>query len=188
MKVESIVKYQPINEQEEIDKIAIIDFMENNEDAYDRSNLIGHLTSSAIVVNEKMDEVLFVYHNIYNSWSWVGGHNDGDRDFLKVAIKEAKEETGLSEIRDVLGEILMIDVLPVRRHIKRGKFVGNHQHLNITFLLVANKNEKLSIKPDENSGVKWFKIDEVLDYVSEEEMKIVYQKAFDKISNLKKSS
>ena len=40
-----------------------------------------------------------IHHNIYNSWSWTGGHADGDKDLLYVAIKEAKEETGVKNIK-----------------------------------------------------------------------------------------
>ena len=103
---EKLRLYQPVNEQEAIDKKAMLQFIEHNKDVLYRTNLIAHMTSSAIVMNQSMDKVLFAHHNIYNSWGWVGGHNDGDPDCLHVALKEAKEECNL-----ILGQgcILIVD-------------------------------------------------------------------------------
>ena len=57
---------------------------------------MAHMTASSWIVNEDYTKVLMIYHNIYNSWAWTGGHADGDEDLLHVAVKEAREETGLS--------------------------------------------------------------------------------------------
>jgi 8-oxo-dGTP pyrophosphatase MutT (NUDIX family) len=177
-------KYVPYDEQEEVDQKTILDFIVRNEDALLRTNGVAHLTSSAIVVDPTMTKVLFAFHNIYRSWSWVGGHNDGDPDFLAVALREAKEETGVRNIRPLTDDIFMLDVIYVHNHIKRGEYVPDHLHLNVTFLLVADDRDSLKVKHDENSGVRWFKIDEVLDHVDEERMKSVYRKAFAKIRNM----
>ncbi len=176
--------YIPKCEQEEIDKLAILDFIIRNNDCLDRTNLIAHITSSAIVVNKKMDKVLFVHHNIYNSWAWVGGHNDGNPNLLEVALKEAIEETGVKTIIPYNNEIISVDIIQVENHIKNGGFVGDHLHLNATFLLIADEDEKLIIKEDENSGVKWFYISEIMNLVSEVRIKKVYNKIFNRISNL----
>ena len=58
-----------------------------------------------------------IYHKIYNSWAWTGGHNDGDTNFLRVALKEAQEETGLKNINVISDDIFSIDVLTVNGHI-----------------------------------------------------------------------
>ena len=183
---EQIKNYRPSNEQEETDKRAILSFLERNPDALMRTNEVAHLTASAIVVDPSMTKVLFAFHNIYQSWSWVGGHNDGDPDFLSVALREAKEETGVKTIHPYANDPFMLDVIYVHHHMKRGKFVGDHLHLNVTYLLVADDSDKLEIKPDENSGVRWFSIDTVLDHVDEERMKTIYAKAFQKIRGLAK--
>ena len=177
--------YIPLCDQEIEDKKAILKFISLNDDCFLRSNLIAHITSSAIVVNEKMDKVLCIHHNIYNSWGWVGGHNDGNPNLLEVAIKEAIEETGVTEIAPYSDEVLGIDIIYVVNHIKNGKHVSDHLHLNATYLLIADENEKLVIKPDENSGVKWFYIKEVLDYVTEDRMKTVYSKLFNRVNQYK---
>jgi len=185
MNKDLIKNYKPKCEQERIDQQAILSFLDRNPDAFYRTNLAGHMTASAIVVDSKMDKVLFAFHNIYNSWSWVGGHNDGNEDFLAVAVDEAKEETGVKNIYPYNGEILGIDTILVHNHIKKGHYVPDHLHFNLTYLLIVNDSEQLVIKADENSGVKWFAIDEVLNHVSEERMKVVYQKAFDEIRRIK---
>ena len=183
-----IKNYKPKCEQERIDQQAILSFLDRNPDAFYRTNLAGHMTASAIVVDSKMDKVLFAFHNIYNSWSWVGGHNDGNEDFLAVAVDEAKEETGVKNIYPYNGEILGIDTILVHNHIKKGIYVPDHLHFNLTYLLIADDSEQLVIKADENSGVKWFSIDEVLEHVSEERMKVVYQKAFHEIKRIKEKN
>lgn len=54
------------------------------------------MTASAWVVNKDRSKVLMIYHNIYNSWSWLGGHADGETDLLAVAIREVREEAGIA--------------------------------------------------------------------------------------------
>lgn len=173
-----INKYQPKNEQETKDKQLMLDFIERNPDYLLRSNLAAHLTSSAFVVNESMTKVVFAYHHIYQSWAWVGGHNDGNPNSLEVAVKEAKEETGLKSIRPYTDDLFTIDVIYVPNHIKKGIYVSDHLHLNMTYLLIADEDEIPNHNPEEHAGVKWFSIDEVFDYVFEDRMKSVYQKAF----------
>lgn len=182
---EAIKNYNPKNEQEKRDKDAMIQFIERNDDALNRTNLAGHLTSSAIVTNQEEDKVLFAYHKIYDSWSWVGGHNDGDPDLLKVAIKEAKEETGIKNVYPKSEDVLALDVVHVTNHYKNGEFIPDHLHFNVTYHLIADEQDPLQIKEDENSGVRWFKIDEVMDVIDEERMRPIYTKVFNHI--LKKS-
>ncbi len=185
--IKAFETYEPVNEQEEVDKKAILDFIRRNDDALERTNLVAHVTSSAIIVNEAMDKMLFVYHNIYDSWSWVGGHNDGNPDLLAVAIREAKEETGLEIVEPHSKDLFMIDSVYVQNHIKRGKFIPDHLHLNGTYLLIANDSDDLHIKHDENSGVRWFRIEEILDYVSEPRMIPIYEKAIRSIETIRKN-
>ena len=90
--ISKIKKYQPFNEQEEMDKVLILNWIETQENAFSRENTVAHMTASAWVVNKERSKVLMVYHNIYNSWSWLGGHADGETDLLAVAVREVKEE------------------------------------------------------------------------------------------------
>lgn len=103
--IRQIENYPPFNEQEEKDKALILGWIRNNENAFSRENTVAHITASAWVVNKDRSKVLMVYHNIYNSWSWLGGHADGETDLLSVAIREVKEEAGISNVRPVSEEI-----------------------------------------------------------------------------------
>ena len=94
-----IENYQPYNEQEERDKGLILDCLRAFEDVFTRENALAHMTASAWVVNERFDRVLMAYHNLYDSWSWLGGHADGDEDLLAVALKEVREESGVKHVR-----------------------------------------------------------------------------------------
>ena len=89
-----IERYCPFNEQEEKDKALILNWIKTNDNAFSRENAVAHMTASAWVVNKDRSKVLMVYHNIYHSWSWLGGHADGETDLLAVAIREVKEEAG----------------------------------------------------------------------------------------------
>lgn len=186
MHIKTIENYQPKNEQEAIDKKAMLEFARNNDDALFRTNLIAHFSNSAIVLNKTLDKVLFANHLIYKSWGWIGGHNDGNPDFLEVLLEEVTEETGVNKVRPLLHEPVSLDNILVHNHIKRGAYVGDHIHMNLTYLLIADEDEKLVIKADENSGVKWFDLDDVLNHVTEERMIYIYQKLLSYIKTLNK--
>lgn len=144
--IDAIEKYRPYNEQEEMDKPLILNWIKNEKDAFLRENKIAHITASAWVVNKDRSKVLMVYHNIYHSWSWLGGHADGETDLLSVAIREVKEEAGISKVYPVSEEIFSLESLTVDGHVKKGKYVSSHLHLNVTYLLEADPKENVSVK------------------------------------------
>lgn len=184
---DNIKNYNVYNEQEESDKELILYVIDNFNNSLKRENKIAHFTSSAFVLNEKRNKVLMVYHNIYNSWSWIGGHCDGDGDFKRVAFKELEEETGVKNAKLINEDIFSLDVLPVKAHLKNNKFVSSHLHLSIAYLIETNENEHLRIKEDENSAIKWIEIDRLLEYTkSEPHMQVVYKKFIEKIDYMHK--
>lgn len=164
---QQLFNYHPYNEQEERDKDIMLSLLATEEDIFTRENQTAHFTASAWLLNKTHDKVLMIYHNIYNSWAWTGGHADGDTDLFAVAVREAQEETGVTDIRPVSGDIFSIEILTVDGHEKRGAYVPSHLHLNVTYLLEADEEDVLRVKPDENSGVKWFSLDEALEACTE---------------------
>ncbi|WP_088186986.1 NUDIX hydrolase [Desulfosporosinus sp. FKA] len=178
---ELIKQYSPYNEQEAKDKEVFLYCAEVFEDILTRNNEVAHITCSAFTVNGRKDKVLMVHHNIYNSWSWIGGHADGDEDLLAVAIKELREETGVKTIRPVTNDIFSLDILTVLGHIKRGIYVSPHLHLSVAFLIEADEKDLLRVKEDENSGVKWIPLAEINTYSTEPHMHKVYTKLIAKI-------
>jgi len=181
-----IKSYVPYDEKEALDKEVMLEFIKNNEDVLTRNNKIAHFTTSAWIVNKEKTKVLMIYHNIYNSWAWVGGHSDGDDDLLCVIKKEIEEETGLINLKQLTNRIYGINIVTVDSHIKRGKVVNSHLHFDVEYLFEADDTEKVRIKEDENSGVKWVDIDKVLGYTREEKMKPIYRKLIDKLNNLER--
>ena len=159
---ESIERYQPFDKEEEEIKKNILKYMDKYSDVLTRNNDKCHFTSSGIVLNKERTKVLMVFHNIYNSWIVPGGHADGDSDLLHVALKEVEEETG--QKATVLDKnIFQLSISPIEGHMKRGKYVEPHYHLDVLYLLEADDTIPLVYREDESQGVKWATIDESLD-------------------------
>lgn len=177
-----ITNYEPKNEQEKADKEIMVDFIKNYDNCLLRENKIAHFTASSWIVNKDRSKVLMIYHNIYKNWAWTGGHADGEEDLLKVALREAKEETGVNNIVAISEQPISLENLCVNSHYKKGVFVPSHLHFNITYLLQADELDELKIKADENSGVKWFHVEEAPTVTNEECMKEVYSKLNERLS------
>jgi len=180
-----IEDYKPINEQEEKDKEFMLEMIQTfGDETLNRTCLACHFSASCWITNKEHNKVLMNWHNIYKNWGWLGGHNDGDANFLRVALKEAHEESGLENIKVLIDKPISIEILPVAYHIKNGKFVSSHVHMNLTYLFEANEEDQLRIKPDENSGLKWVSLDEAIEITNEEGMKPIYKKLNDVIKSL----
>lgn len=165
--IRALQEYEPDNEQEKNDKSVMLELLAAQENILTRENRTAHFSASAWLLNKEHTKVLMVYHNLYHSWSWTGGHADGEPDLLAVAKREAMEETGITDIQAVSDRIFSIEILTVDGHMKKGSYVPSHLHLNVTYLLEADDQETLHVKPDENSGVKWFSPEEALEACSE---------------------
>lgn len=168
--------YVPMNAQEAADRLLMLRALDTLEAPLTRENGFAHFTASGWIVNPARTHALMAWHNIYRTWSWTGGHADGECDLLAVALREAREETGLMSVEPVSPEIYSIEILPVNAHIKRGQFVSPHLHLNVTYLLTADDRQPLRSKPDENSGVAWLPLDETADNRDEPFMAVIYRK------------
>ena len=159
---QDITNYKPLNQQEEFDKKQMIEYMMQNANYLDRENRIAHFTTSIWTVNRERTKTLMVYHNIYNSWSWIGGHADGIEDLRSVALRELQEETGVRNAELVSTEIFSLEILTVNGHIKKGIYVPGHLHMNITYLAEADEDETLTSNKEENQAVKWWSFEDAL--------------------------
>lgn len=124
-----------------------------------------------------------VHHNIFNAWSLPGGHADGEKDLIGVAMSEISEETGLKSINPITDKIISLDILPVYSHIRKEKHIKSHLHLSVIYAFEADVNDEVVVKLDENSAVKWIPLDEIDDYSNEFHMKKVYSKIIFKVKN-----
>lgn len=171
-----------MNDQEKNDKEAMLaEISKNPEGILLRDSLSMHMTGSSIIINRDKTKTLMAYHNIYKSWAWTGGHADGESDLMRLAVREAKEETGIKTLTPVMEGPVSLEILHVLPHIKRGKYVGLHLHFNLTYAFIGDENEPLSIKEDENARVGWLPIDKLDQFVSEPFMIPIYRKILDRI-------
>lgn len=163
--------------QEETDRALALQMIDEYPDTIlTRKNGLAHFTSSGFVVNKSLTKVLMVHHLIYRTWAWTGGHADGDDDLLAVAVREAQEETGVRALRPLTGEMDSFDVLPVYGHMKKGRYVGTHLHLSAAYILVADEDETIRMKEDENDGVRWIAREEMARYSNEPYLIRIYEK------------
>jgi 8-oxo-dGTP pyrophosphatase MutT (NUDIX family) len=142
-------------------------------DCYQRTHLPGHLTGSAWIVNRKRSQVILVHHAKLNRWMQPGGHADGDENILNVALKEAQEETGLTNLTILLKHPFDVDIhrIPVRKDFPE------HFHYDVRFLLEADDKEPLKVS-EESHDVKWISLDEIRAYASQSSVLRMAEKLF----------
>lgn len=175
--IEQIQTFQPMNAQEKQDKSIVLEAAQKTPELLlTRSFEIAHITSSSLIMNASFSKALMVHHNIYKTWTWTGGHADGEKDLLVTALKEACEETGVQSIYPYREEIFSLDILPVYGHWKNGLYVSAHLHFNAAYLFIADETDPLLINDQENSAVAWIPWNEVPDYSNEPFMIDIFNK------------
>lgn len=186
---EQIMAFIPFNEQERRDKQELLSWLDSGADIYTRRCNAAHLTASAWVVSPDREKALMAYHNLYDSWAWLGGHADGMEDLRAVAEKEVREESGLEEVMPLGEGIFSLEILTVDGHEKRGKYVSSHLHLNVTYLFEADPAAPVRSKPDENKAVAWFGVGEVLQKSTEPWFcQRIYSKLMEKVRLMESNS
>lgn len=145
---------------------AIIErFIRDNPNCFERHNLTGHITGSAWLVDSSGTHVLLTQHKKLGKWLQLGGHADGDPNPLEVAIREAKEESGLNDIVPVIPGIFDVDIhtIPARPGEPA------HLHYDIRFALRARSSVPIH-KSDESIDLAWISLAELERYSNEESL------------------
>jgi 8-oxo-dGTP pyrophosphatase MutT (NUDIX family) len=157
--------HQPADIEEQRMWLETIEFVKQNPLCFERSLQVGHVTGSALVIDETGEFVLLMHHRKLNRWFQPGGHADGESDILQVALKEAQEETGLEQIEIISSSIFDVDVHLIPANSKDPA----HYHYDIRFLLKANKEEPLKIN-SESKNLAWIPLTEVALYNDSESL------------------
>ena len=179
-----IVRFSPKDGREEREKAMMLDMIAQYGDGIlTRNNDFAHMTASSIIVSHDRKRTLMAFHKIYNSWAWTGGHADGESDFEAIARREAREETGIVNLRRLGDGPASLEILPVWAHVKRGKHVGSHLHLNVSYLFEADESLPLRVAADENSAVGWIEVDKLCEKVSEPPMMPIYERLLSRVND-----
>ncbi len=149
-------KYHPTDSNEIQFTRQTTTFVQQNPDCFERSLLIGHVTGSAWILDKSHQFTLLTHHRKLNKWFQTGGHCDGDSDVLNVALKEAQEETGLSDIQIISPEIFDIDI----HEIPERKGIPAHLHYDVRFVFEADMNQPFTVS-SESTDLAWINLLEV---------------------------
>jgi 8-oxo-dGTP pyrophosphatase MutT (NUDIX family) len=154
-------------------------FVGHHPDCFERACQPGHVTASAWIVSHDHRRFLLTHHRKLGRWLQLGGHADGDPDVARVALREAREESGMSlfdQLVDPVGSagsaLLDIDVhaIPARPGEPR------HEHFDFRFLLAAKPGQPLRIS-DESTDLRWFSRDRMAEIGNEQSLLRLARKA-----------
>lgn len=142
-----------------------IEFIKNHADCFERTQLLGHVTGSAWLVNSTGTHVLLTHHRKLNKWLQLGGHADGHTNALEVAIKEAREESGIQTIKALDTGLFDIDIheIPARNSEPA------HYHYDARFALQVCGDDTYTVS-DESHALEWIKISQLAERTDESSM------------------
>ncbi len=154
--------HHPADASEQAMTQATINFVEQQPTCFERSLLMGHITGSAWIVSPDRRQTLLIHHRKLDRWLQPGGHADGDADVTAVALREAREETGLFSLRLLNPAIFDVDIHPIPAR----NDVPEHLHYDIRFLLEADLYEPFG-QSGEIKNIRWLSIKEAVNYVAD---------------------
>ena len=138
--------------EQKITADSMLAFILSTPHCFERSNTAGHMTGSAWLLNPAGDKALLTLHHNLQRWMQTGGHADSDPDLLRVALREAEEESGISGISPISPEIFDIDIHLIPARPGRGE--PAHYHYDVRYLLRA-PHERFSISPESDALAWW---------------------------------
>ncbi len=154
--------HQPGDAQEASDIQLIKQLIAQHPNIFCPNCEAGHITASALIVDVTSLRTLLHYHKRLRRWLQVGGHADNETDIAQVALREAREETGLPDLSffPPQGKPVPIDydVHVIPRHDD----IPQHYHLDFRYLLLTNKPDALSPCAGESRRFKWLSFNDAL--------------------------
>lgn len=161
--------HQTTDEKEQQDIILIKQLIQAHPNIINMNCEVGHLTASAIIVDITSNKTLLHFHKRLNRWLQVGGHADYETDFSQVALREAQEETGLSDLAyyPVDSPVVPLD-FDVHTFPQRNA-IPEHLHLDFRYVLTTSQPNALAPADGESVQFKWLTFDEALSLIGEED-------------------
>lgn len=156
--VSKLQEYQTSYAEEKVFRDQFLNLLKTEPDCFLRTLAHGHITGSALIISPDKKQVLLLHHRKLDRWLQPGGHADGDENVARVAEKEAREETGLRNIKLASEEILDLDI---HRIPARGTD-PEHLHYDVRFLFVADPDEPLQ-QNRESKELAWLTMEQVPD-------------------------
>lgn len=163
---EKLSAFTPYNDFEAAFVEQMQQFIASTDNAYCRTNLVGHICGDAWIVNPERTKVLMLQHGDDGLWVGPGGHCDGSSDVYAATVREVEEETGIpaSELTAVHGQdIFDIGALHKPTQVKYGKLEPEHLHMNVCFLFEVREDVPLQIS-HESRDMKWLSLEEALTF------------------------
>ncbi|NTI31340.1 NUDIX hydrolase [Agrobacterium rhizogenes] len=164
-------KYSIKSDRDRTNARLVNEFISTCEAAFERDMAWGHITASAFILNSNHDHILLTHHAKLDRWLPLGGHCDGIKDPRFIALKEAYEESGLTQLRYMRDDVFDIDV----HDIPASADMPTHKHLDIRYLFEADMAEPLR-PTSESKALVWLKLDLLEVYTSLHSVLIVKQK------------
>ena len=152
-------------------------FVKTNEECFQRSLSVGHVTGSALILDSGCKKVLLTHHKKLGCWLQPGGHADGDSDVAAVSLREAEEESGLESILFLSPDLLDVDI----HQIPSRKNEPKHFHYDCRFLLRSSGSDEFTIS-DESNDLAWVPFHEVARYTDDESILRMLRKTSELLS------
>jgi 8-oxo-dGTP pyrophosphatase MutT (NUDIX family) len=175
---ELLDRYRPYDAGEAAMASRLRRFVDDHPDCFERSLQTGHITGSAWILDPTRRYSLLTHHWKLHKWMQLGGHADGDSDVLRVALREAREESGISEIRLLFEDIFDVDVhlIPARP----GE--AEHYHYDVRFAMEASREAPL-VANFESRELAWVPLERISDWTAERSITRMVEKTFRIISH-----
>jgi len=155
--LEQLIKHYAQAYPEEKAPHDMLKFIDDETGYFSRNSYNGHFTGSAWIVSPDMSSILMTHHKKLGKWLQLGGHADGENDLLRVALREAKEESGIQQFKVLSEKIFDLDIHEIPKH----NFEPGHLHYDIRFLLEADPTGEAVIISDESHDVAWIPLADV---------------------------
>ena len=161
--IQHLQAHRAFDSREDAMREALLQFVQTYENCAARELQVGHLTGSAWIVDRDLTHTLLTHHRKLNLWVQLGGHVEDDADMLSASWREAREESGLQDLRLLTPHIFDVDIhtIPAR------KDEPGHFHYDIRYAFQADRHAQLTVS-NESRQLAWVALNEIQSLTTEE--------------------